>query len=471
MSMSHIVGDKAFRDKLFQLALPIALQSLLVASVSAADAFMLGRFEQNSMAAVSLATQVQFVMTMFIGAVTMGGTVLGAQYYGKILEKTQKQVPSQDEALPTEQIDPGRALDHIFNIMMRGMILIDVLFWAACLFVPRLLMLFFTGDPELIRIGCRYLKIAGWSYLLVGFSQAYHAIMKISEHARMSLYVSIAAVLINIVLNAVLIFGLIGFPRLGAAGGAPATVISRAVELVWCIAVSYRKTYLHPQFRHLFLRNKLLSRDFFRLSLPVLGASLLWGVGFTSYTAIVGHLGADAAAAMSIAAVVRDLICCLCNGIASGGSILLGNELGAGNMERGKQYGIWLRNTSFLIGFLSTGIMLLTIPLCDQMILTDQARSYLNAMMTIQAFYLIGRCVNTVTINGVFDGGGDTMFDLYSLAVCMWGIAIPVALLGAFVFHWPVPLVYACTCLDEIGKIPWVMVRFKKYKWLKNLTR
>ena len=358
MSMSHIVGDKAFRDKLFQLALPIALQSLLVASVSAADAFMLGRFEQNSMAAVSLATQVQFVMTMFIGAVTMGGTVLGAQYYGKILEKTQKQVPSQDEALPTEQIDPGRALDHIFNIMMRGMILIDVLFWAACLFVPRLLMLFFTGDPELIRIGCRYLKIAGWSYLLVGFSQAYHAIMKISEHARMSLYVSIAAVLINIVLNAVLIFGLIGFPRLGAAGAAIATVISRAVELVWCIAVSYRKTYLHPQFRHLFLRNKLLSRDFFRLSLPVLGASLLWGVGFTSYTAIVGHLGADAAAAMSIAAVVRDLICCLCNGIASGGSILLGNELGAGNMERGKQYGIWLRNTSFLIGFLSTGIML-----------------------------------------------------------------------------------------------------------------
>ena len=471
MSMSHIVGDKAFRDKLFQLALPIALQSLLVASVSAADAFMLGRFEQNSMAAVSLATQVQFVMTMFIGAVTMGGTVLGAQYYGKILEKTQKQVPSQDEALPTEQIDPGRALDHIFNIMMRGMILIDVLFWAACLFVPRLLMLFFTGDPELIRIGCRYLKIAGWSYLLVGFSQAYHAIMKISEHARMSLYVSIAAVLINIVLNAVLIFGLIGFPRLGAAGAAIATVISRAVELVWCIAVSYRKTYLHPQFRHLFLRNKLLSRDFFRLSLPVLGASLLWGVGFTSYTAIVGHLGADAAAAMSIAAVVRDLICCLCNGIASGGSILLGNELGAGNMERGKQYGIWLRNTSFLIGFLSTGIMLLTIPLCDQMILTDQARSYLNAMMTIQAFYLIGRCVNTVTINGVFDGGGDTMFDLYSLAVCMWGIAIPVALLGAFVFHGPVPLVYACTCLDEIGKIPWVMVRFKKYKWLKNLTR
>lgn len=475
MKAVDLIGDKPFRDKLFKLALPIALQSLLLASVSAADAFMLGHFEQNSMAAVSLATQVQFVMTMFIGAVTMGGTVLGAQYYGKMLDK-QKCVlsdgqESRQEIDPQVTMEPDQALDHIFLIMIRFMALIDILFWAACLFIPRPLMLFFTSDQELIRIGCRYLKIAGWSYLLVGFSQAYHGMMKISEHADMSLYVSIAAVLINIVLNAILIFGLLGFPRLGAAGAAIATVISRVVEIVWCVAVSYRKTYLHPHLSHLFQRSKALSRDFIKLSLPVLGASLLWGVGFTSYTAIVGHLGADAAAAMSIAAVVRDLICCLCNGIASGGSILLGNELGAGNMERGRQCGIWLRNSSFLIGFLSTAIMLLTIPLCDQMILTDQARSYLNAMMTIQAVYLIGRCVNTVTINGVFDGGGDTMFDLYSLAVCMWGIAIPVALLGAFIFHWPVPLVYACTCLDEIGKIPWVMIRFKKYKWLKNLTR
>ena len=65
----------------------------------------------------------------------------------------------------------------------------------------------------------------------------------------------------------------------------------------------------------------------------------------------------------------------------------------------------------------------------------------------------------------------DTVFDMYSLAVSMWGIAIPLALLGAFVFHWPVLAVYSCTCLDEVGKIPWVMIRFRKYKWVKDLTR
>jgi len=84
---------------------------------------------------------------------------------------------------------------------------------------------------------------------------------------------------------------------------------------------------------------------------------------------------------------------------------------------------------------------------------------------------IIGRVINTITINGVFTAGGDTLFDFYSLAVTMWGIAIPLAVLGAFVFHWPVLLVYACTCLDEVGKIPWVMIRFRKYKWVRNLTR
>ncbi|MBR6840007.1 MAG: MATE family efflux transporter, partial [Oscillospiraceae bacterium] len=189
-------------------------------------------------------------------------------------------------------------------------------------------------------------------------------------------------------------------------------------------------------------------------------------------TAILGHMGVDAAAANSVAAVVRDLVCCACNGVGTAAGIMVGNELGAGNLELGKAYGIKLRNLSFVIGFASTALVLAVTPLVVRMVLlTDAARKDLTGMMVIMAFYMIGRCVNTITINGVLDGGGDTVFDMYSLAVCMWGIAIPLALLGAFVFHWPVLLVYACTCLDEVGKIPWVMLRVKKYKWVRNLTR
>jgi Na+-driven multidrug efflux pump len=186
----------------------------------------------------------------------------------------------------------------------------------------------------------------------------------------------------------------------------------------------------------------------------------------------MGHLGTDATAANSIAAVVRDLVCCLCNGLASGGGILVGNELGAGHLDRGKLYGDRLVKIAFLTGFLSTAIMLAVTPFVTGFVkMTDQAERYLIGMMVIMAFYMVGRTVNTIIINGIFAAGGDTMFDMYSLAVCMWGIAIPLAVAGTFFLNWPVLVVYACTCLDEVGKIPWVMYHYKKYIWVKDLTR
>ena len=135
-------------------------------------------------------------------------------------------------------------------------------------------------------------------------------------------------------------------------------------------------------------------------------------------------------------------------------------------------WGVYLAQPTADLFAFSMALVLALTPLVVQMVvLTPEAQQYLTGMMIIMAVYMIGRCVNTVTINGVLDGGGDTVFDMYSLAVCMWGLAIPLALLGAFVFGWPVLAVYACTCLDEVGKIPWVMFRFRKYKWVKNLTR
>lgn len=288
----------------------------------------------------------------------------------------------------------------------------------------------------------------------------------------MSMWISVVSVLSNIFFNAILIFGLMGAPALGAEGAAIATLISRIIELIWCILISLRTDYIAPHMSKIFHYRGDLIKDFAKIAFPVLGASMLWGIGFTSYTAIVAHMGSDAAAANSIASVVRDLICSLCNGVASAGGIILGVELGAGQMDIARRYGTNLRDISWIIGFLSTAILLALTPLIVHLMkLTPKAQSYLTGMMVIQAFYMIGRCVNTVTINGVYYTGGDSIFDTYSLIVCMWCIAIPMALLGAHVFHWPVLAVYVCTCIDEVGKIPWVMVHFKKYKWLKNLTK
>ena len=450
MQTKHFL-DKIFLKKLGRLAAPIALQNLMLASVAAADALMLGRVTQNSMAAVSLATQIQFIQNMILMAIISPIVILGAQYWGKKDEKT---------------------VNDIFCIGLRLSVAVSLLFFIGCVFFPRYLMLIFTNEEVLIEIGVRYLKVAGWSYLLTGISQCYLAIMKVSEHAVQTAVVSSGAVIINIVLNAVFIFGLFGAPAMEVQGAATATLISRVIELVAVVIFSYRKGYIHPNWSRFFRRNKLLFGDFQRCALPLLGACLFWGIGFTSYSAFMGHLGTDATAANSIAAVVRDLVCCLCNGLASGGGILVGNELGAGKLEVGKRYGDRLVKIAFLTGFLSTAIMLAVTPFVTSFVkMTEQAERYLIGMMIIMAFYMIGRTVNTIIINGIFAAGGDTMFDMYSLAVCMWGIAIPLAVAGTFFLNWPVPVVYACTCLDEVGKIPWVMYHYRKYKWVKDLTR
>ena len=440
-----------FYKRLWTLALPISFQSLMLAMVAAFDALMLGRVAQEEMTAVSLATQIQFVQNMFLMSGTAAGSILGAQYFGK---------------------GDRRTIEELFNLMLRFCGLISVLFFLACELIPGALMHAFTHDPVLIGIGSAYLRIAGWSYLLTGVSQCYLAVMKFTDHVSPVAWISSSAVIANIVLNAVFIFGLLGLPRMNARGAALATTLSRVIELGLCIAVSTREGYVRPAWDRFLKGQKQLRQDFTRQCLPLLGASLFWGVGFTSYTAIMGHMGSDAAAGNAVASVVRDLVCCACNGIGSAAGIMVGNALGAGDLERGKAYGIKLRNISWVIGFASTALVLAVTPLVVRMvILTEEARSYLTGMMVIMAFYMIGRCVNTVSINGVLDGGGDTVFDLYSLAVCMWGIAIPLALLGAFVFHWPVLAVYSCTCLDEVGKIPWVMIRLRKYKWVRDLTR
>lgn len=439
--------DKQFISKLFRIAFPIALQSLMLALVAVADSFMLGNLEQNYMSAVSLATQIQFVQNMFLGAAVETSAILGAQYFGK---------------------GDTRTLNHVFSITMRFNAVIGIITFIGCVFFPQYLMRIFTNESELIAIGCDYLRIAGWSYLLTGLSQSYLAMMKVSGHPRSTAIISSCAVVINIILNAVFIFAL----KMGVRGAALATVVARVIELAVSIAISYKPTYIRFSISSLFHHDSLLFKDYCKCNIPLLGAFLLWGVGFTSYTAFMGHLGMDAAAANSISAVVRDMICCMCTGLASGGGIVVGNELGAGKLDQGRIYGDRIVKIAFIFGGISSVCMIIFTPIALQFVnLSEGATHFLYQMMIVMMVYMVGRTVNTIIINGIFAAGGDTLFDMYSLAVTMWGIAVPLAALGTFVFNWPVVVVYACTCLDEVGKIPWVMFHYKKYKWVKDLTR
>lgn len=451
MNIKELFGDRRFNRKLWSLMFPSTMQNLMLALVAAADAVMLGRLNQNSMAAVSLATQIQFIQNMLLWTVASGVSILGAQYWGK---------------------GDLRVMEKIFASSIRKSVVVSVVFFVGCFRYPHLLMKLFASDPVLIDIGAEYLRAASWSYLIAGTSQCYLSVMRVSDHVSRSAWISSGAVVMNIVFNAIFIFGLCGVPAMGAKGAAYATVVARVIELLWCIYSTLDKSYVKLRLSKLLSFDKLLEKDFWHYSLPVLGSSLLWGIGFTSYTAIMGHMGSDAAAANAVAAVARDLMCCLCNGLAIGCGILIGNELGAGRLELGKKYGERSMLFSVAIGLLSMAVILLSIPVVSKMVLlNEQAHKYMVGMFLILSVYMIGRCICTVVLNGVFYAGGDAKFDLHSLIVCMWGIALPCAFLGAFYFHFPVLVIYACTCLDEVGKVPWVIIHYKRYKWVRNITR
>jgi len=450
-SKELVKNNSEFLGKILKIMLPIAFQNLMLASVAAADALMLGGLQQNFMSAVSLATQIQFVQNMFVCSIVAVEGILGAQYWGK-----------KDEA----------SLNKIFNITLKLSFIISFLFFLACQFIPKALMTIFTNQPDLIEIGAGYLRIAGWSYLFTGISQCYLGMMKVSEHPGKTALISSCTVVLNVILNAVFIFGLFGAPRMEAKGAAMATLIARIFELVWAVACSYKKDYIRPKIKYFFCRYGALLGDFFKQLGPLIGAFLFWGIGFTSYNAFMGHLGADATAANSVAAVVRDLICCFCNGLCTAAGIVIGNELGAGNLEKGKEYGQKILKIGLVCSGIISLIMLALTPVVTHCVkLSPEAGKLLTGMMLINSFYMYGRSLNTIVINGIFDCGGDTLFDMYSLAACMWGLAVPLAFLGTFVFHWPILVVYACTCIDEVGKIPWVLHHFRKYKWVRDLTR
>lgn len=442
---------RGFYRELLHLAFPIALQSFLLAAVSASDTIMLGRLNQDAMSAVSYASMVQFVQNMLLMVITGAGMILGAQYFGK------------------GDMDAIKALR---NIMLRLGIASSLVFFSLCMFLPEPVMDIFTDDPDLIRIGGEYLRYAAISYLLTGVSQVYLTMMKIMKRPGISARISAIAVGLNIVMNYALIFGFGPIPAIGVPGAAIATAISRVVELALAMLYSKHEGSFTDRINAVRKRHNTLSRDYLKVSLPLLGGIFVWGIGITVYSVIMGRLGPDVAAARSVAYVIRDLMCCTSIGTSAASGIMVGNALGSGDLKEGRACGERLMRIALVIGFISCALVLAVMPLAPHLVvLSDQAKAYLNTMMITIAVYMIARSSNEVVINGIFAAGGDTLFNVYSLAVCMWGIAIPLSALGAFVFHWPFWVVNICTCLDEVVKIPWVLAHYKKYKWVRNLTR
>ena len=439
---------RSLRKEIVRLALPIALQQFMTALVGACDAIMLGKLSQDAMSAVSLATQVTFVFNLFMFAFMAGENMFVAQYYGK---------------------GDYTGISQVFSLVTKICGCIAVVFLAGTLFFPEQLMRILTNEETLIVLGSEYLRVIGISYVFSGIAQTFLAIMKNCGAVNMSTLINGVMVILNIALNAVFIFGLSGFPKMGIKGAALATVLATVVQFLW--SVGYVLCRIRAVKFSLRSCEKKLFGRFWQKAVPLLINNLAWGIGFSMYSVIMGHLGTDAVAANGIANISKNLVVCFCLGLGNAGSIIVGNRLGADRLQEAKEAGVTLTRSAIIAGIVSGLVLIALSPFITKMVdLTPTARGYLQKMLLISSYYIAGKSVNCMTIGGIFAAGGDSKFGMLCDSVTLWCIIVPLGCICAFILKLPVMIVYFVLNLDEIIKLPVVYKHYKKYKWIKNLT-
>lgn len=449
--MVKTVKKDDFYRQMFKLAIPIIIQNLLSAAVNSSDVIMLNYVGQSAISAVSLAANYSNILFMVYYGLGTGASLLCAQYFGK---------------------KNMQAIHAVEGIALRFSLAISALVALVAFTIPQRMLLLFTSDQELIAIGSSYIRIMGITYLCWGVTEIYLAILRSIGRVTISMALNMLAFGLNILLNAVFIFGLFGAPKLGVTGVAIATASSRLIQLIACVIVSLLSKDVKLNPIYMFIRSKTLLNDFIHLSLPALGNDLSWSVAFSMYSVILGHLGTEAVAANSLVTVVRNVGSVFCFAIASAGTILLGRVMGQGELEKSKSYASGMLKMTVVAGAVGGVIVLAVTPFVLRFAsLNDTAMHYLKYMLLINSYYIMGSAVNTALIAGVFRAGGDTKFGLICDTIDMWVYAVPLGFFAAFVLKLPVLWVYFLLCTDEFVKWPWVIRHYRKGEWAKNITR
>ncbi len=441
-----------FYKQVCLLVIPMALQNLINVGVTATDVIMLGKVGEKVLSGASLAGQVQFIMTLILFGTTSGATVLTAQYWGKGDTRTIEKILGMGMSI-------GTAVAAVFTI--------------AAELIPETLMRIYTSDPEVIAEGVQYLRIVAVSYLFMAATQVYLHTMRSIERVVIATAVYLASLIVNIVLNALLIFGLLGFPAMGIKGAALATLISRMIEMaivVWYAKVKNRVVCFH--FRDMWKIDKVLLKDFLVYATPVILNEMMWGLGSSANTAVIGHLGSAAVAANSVAQVARQLASVVVFGVANATAIYLGKTIGERKFELAKAYGRRFIMLSTLAGLIGGCVILAAAPVANRfMTLSGEAQGYLTFMFFVMSYFTLCQSISTTLVVGVFRSGGDTRFGLALDVGTMWGCSILFGMLAAFVFHAPVQVVYMILMSDEVIKVPITLKRFLSYKWIQDVTR
>lgn len=449
---SFFTKDKSFYKTLLRMLLVVALQNIVAYSVNMADNIMLGRYSQEALSGAATVNQIFFMVQQF--ALSIGNTLVAitAQYWGE------------------KRIDPIRTLT---GIALKLGLIISACIIAICGFFPTLILRIFTSSPDIIAEGKMYLMIIMWTFALFIITNVLMAALRAVGTVNISFYISLVSLCINVGINYVLIFGKFGLPQMGIRGAAVGTLVARIVELlIVIIYIAKVDTKLNLFQKGMFRFDKALKQDFTKVYIPIMYSQVFWGISVPMQTAILGHLSDDAIAANSVATTFYQYLKVVVIAMSATSAVMIGNAIGRGDMKRIKSDGRTLSVIDLIIGvILGIALIALRNPLMSLYNLNDNATELALQLIVLMGFVMMGMSYQMPVSFGIIQGGGDTGFTMKMNLISVWCIVMPLSFMAAFWWKWPVTLVVLMIQSDQIFKCVPTFIHFRKYKWMKKLTR
>lgn len=448
----RITTDKKFYRLLLGISIPIAMQNLITFAVSMIDTLMVGSLGKVPLSAVSIANNLFFVLMILIFGLASGSNIMISQYWGK---------------------EDVNTIHKILAIMYRVCIGIIVIFVMIAVFLPTQFMSIFSTDAEVIAGGASYLRIVAIGYVFYGLTNCTIMMLRSVKTVKISIVVYTVSLCVNAFFNWVFIFGKLGAPAMGIQGAAIATTIARVCEfIIVMIFMVFIENKIKLKPRHLVKVDKIILKDYVSTCSPVLFNELLWSVGSSMISVVVGRMGTDIVAANTINGVAFQLVTVFIFGISNATSVIIGNTIGEGKKEKAKEYAFTIAIFSFIVGIMA-GIIIYTIRPFVVGLYNVPAETKAIAMdiMNVTAIILVFQSVGSCMMMGVLRGGGDAKFVLMNDIVFMWCVAIPGGFIAAFALDLSVIPVFFILKSDEIIKSIVAIFRVTSGKWVKDVTR
>lgn len=459
--MKFFKKDPVFYKRVFIIAIPIALQSLISIGVNMLDTIMVGSLGDDALSATSLANSFIGIYHIFCMGLGMGASVLVSRYWG--MKGTAED----------ENGKAGHALKMTVALMLRLTLILALLFAVATLVMPNVIMRMYTPEAEIIRQGVIYFDYSVITYFFLGVSIVTTIVLRSVGQVKVPLFVSIGAFFVNLIANYAFIFGHLGAPRMEVAGAALGTLIARIFEAV-CIMgyLFFVDKRIAFKIRDMFMATGNLIAEYIRISIPVLISDGILAFGANSVSIVIGHLGGAFVSANAITSVTQQLSTVVISGVCQAGAIVTGQTLGSGKKDETMSQGYLFFGLGVGLGLLSAlFIVVFKNPIiASYSNVSAEAVSIANELMLAISLIIVFQATNSIMTKGVLRGGGDTKVLMIADNIFLWAVSIPLGILAGFVFKWSAFWIYVCLKSDQIIKTFWCMIRLHSGKWIKKIS-